>query len=156
MKHARNIFSLFLAIIFLIPAAGLYFTRHSCLKSGNTQIVFDNNYSCCVEETQMQCSTESEAESTCCIPKAENPLIIKESSEDCCSNEGEYLKTDIKYISPEKTKLPQIEILITIASLPGHFHSFPESGSSVEEYSHSPPFTISSRHILLQHGVLLV
>ena len=156
MKHARNIFSLFLAIIFLIPAAGLYFTRHSCLKSGNTYILLDSNLGCCKEGTYMQCSTDSFTESDCCSHVTERFLITEELSEDCCSNEGEYMNLDEKYTSPEKRGLPHIEILITLASLPNQYNCLPEAGFSVDEYSHSPPFVISSRHILLQHGILLI
>ena len=77
VKTVHNIFSYLLVLIFLIPATGFYYTRHSCLQSGEIQMVLDANYSCCSEKSQVAhepldaeiscCSQDLiEVESTCC------------------------------------------------------------------------------------------
>ena len=149
--------------IFLIPAAGFYYNKHSCSKSGEVRFVIDDDYTCCATDSklssfaadvQSNCDAEPAEESTCCTEKTEMTLIIEEPAEDCCSNEGRYLKTDDDYTSPLQIELPHIDINFTIA-----YHSvnfFGDPGFIVEEKAHSPPFIIPSKNILLQNSVLLI
>lgn len=154
VKHVRKIFSVLLAVIFLIPAAGFYYTRHSCLKTGETQIVFEQDYACCTDSHHTQHDPETSAESACCaLPDANLPGFQSEGG-DCCSDEVEYIKTDDEYTTPAKPYLPRIEVHVIFASLLFGQSSYP--GTRIESSAHSPPTGTPSRDILLQNGVLIV
>jgi len=163
--------------IFLVPAAGFYYNKHSCTKSGEVMLVLDDNYSCsddeamlvpdndyscsagetgsiepgcCSEESQSHHETDRDKVSSGCLVSGEINLAVKE----CCSNEGSYLKTDEKYTSPSKTEIPNVEISSTIAFNSTRLFSAPDI--TVEVNAHSPPLILLSRKILLQQGVLLI
>lgn len=134
MNYFRNIFSVLLAVIFLIPAAGFHYTKHTCLESGKVQITLIGEYACCEAESE-----------TCCQ---------EESHEDCCVNNTNYLKTEDEYTVPERTELLKIESQLTLV-----FHTtglFPEFSLATQERAHAPTDLYSSRELLLQHGVLLI
>lgn len=134
MKSLRNIFSLLILAIFLVPSTGFYYNKRSCLKSDQLLFVFDGDNICCAEDAQTQCKAGT--------------------AKECCTDEGNYLKTDEDYTSPARIGLPHIEIHLTLA-----YHTCnlcPDPQFMVEKNTHSPPLIISSKDILLQHGVLLI
>ena len=134
MNYFRNIFFVLLAVIFLIPAAGFHYTKHTCLESGKVQFTLNGEYACCEVESE-----------TCCQ---------EESHEDCCVNNTNYLKTEADYTSPEKVKLPKIEFQLTLA-----FHTpglFPEFTLVTQERAHPSPDLYGSRELLIQHGIFLI
>lgn len=129
MNYFRNIFSVLLAVIFLIPAAGFHYTKHTCLESGKVQFTLNGEYTCC-EAGQ------------------------EESHEDCCVNNTNYLKTEDEYTAPERTELLKIEFQLTLV-----FHTtgfFPEFSLATQEKAHAPKDLYSSRELLLHHGALLI
>jgi len=79
---------------------------------------------------------------------------LEESSSSCCLYEGHYLKSQDEYTSPDKVELPDIPNFITAALY--SVDLFPIVQETIEENSHSPPFTISSIDILHKHSVLLI
>jgi len=141
VKTVRNIFSYLLVLMFLIPATGFYYTRHSCLKSGHVQLVLDGNYTCCNMESSGHTNTGMEC-------------AVEGSSSDCCINEGNYLKSKDEYTPPGKTEIPHIEIIITATLF--SIDLFPDIQETLEEKAHSPPFILSSVDILHRHSVLLI
>ena len=154
-----SIFSVLLVAIFMIPAAGFYYTRHSCSSSGEVEYVLDQDYSCCAENIQDHCTIDQPVEKSCCgetspTEPVKAPVSLEETKEECCSNEGNYLKTEEKYTSPEKSESLPIEIQHTIV-----FHFYiptPATNPLIEENAHSPPLIISSKILLLRHGVMLI
>ena len=134
MKSLQNIFSLLILAIFLVPTTGFYYNKRSCLISDDVQFEFDGDYTCCTEDAQAQCEADT----------------VKE----CCTYDGDYLKTDEDYTSPARPGPPHIEILLTLAY---HSHNFfPDPQFTPEENIHSPPLIISSKDILLRHGAMLI
>jgi len=175
MKYIRNTGALLMIAIFLIPAAGIYYNRHSCDKTGEVHFVLDEEYSCCAVTAETDCEVQSSSTLACCNNEAENAESgdnpeeagiftkpdkvqglheIKGANENCCLNEGQYLKSEEKYSTPTKTKLPHIEISITIAAALSS--PVPAWNPSVEQNAHSPPALISSKNILLRNGVMLI
>jgi len=171
VKTIRSIFSYGLVLIFLIPATGFYYTRHSCITSGEVQLVLNGDYSCCAETSHMApvpvrtegscCSQDLiEPVNSCCSiesSRQENPGIdctLLGTSSSCCSNEGNYLKSQDEYTSPGKVELPQATIIITAALY--SIDLFPIVQKTIEENAHSPPFTPSSVDILHKHSVLII
>jgi len=136
--------------IFLVPAAGFYYNKHSCTKSGEVMLVMDKDYSCCAvdvpaaepaccsEESQSPHEVVSDEASACCSEKASMELNLTEK--ECCSNEGSYLKTDEKYTSPSKTEISSVEISFTITFNSIRLFSAPDL--TVEVNAHSPPLIL--------------
>jgi len=171
VKTFRTIFSYGLLLMFLIPATGFYYTRHSCLKSGEVQLVLDGDYTCCAEPSMVahdpnmsegSCCNQDlvEPEGTCCNMESSshaNPGIdctLEGTSSSCCQNEGNYLKSKNEFTSPGKVEMPHVKILITAA-----FYSidlFPIVQETIEENAHSPPYILSSVDILHKHSVLII
>ena len=159
MKTIHNIFSYLLVLMFLVPATGFYYTRHSCLKSGEVQLVLDGDYSCCAETAQITHDPVSSEGSCCDVESANQANADKEYVKDgtspgCCINEGNYLKSEDEYTLPGRVEMPHIEIIITAA-----FYStdlFQNVKESLEENAHSPPFTLSSIDILHKYSVLII
>jgi hypothetical protein len=156
VKLIRNISAILLALIFLVPAAGFYFNKHICLNSGESFVQLDNMHSCCAEDLPAQRHSEQSPAQHCCSNPGENSFSTEILSEDCCTNEGKYLNLDEKYTSPEKIKLPYCGFHDAIATLSGSYESFSMTDLQIREYSHSPPISISSKHILIRQGVLLI
>jgi len=171
VKTLHTIFSYGLLLMFLIPATGFYYTRHSCLKSGEVQLVLDGDYSCCAETSQMDhdpaqtdsscCSQDLiEPESSCCSIESslqENPGIdctLEGTLTSCCQNEGNYLKSQEKYTSPGKVEMPHVKILVTAGLY--SIELLPVIHETIEENAHSPPFILSSVDILHKHSVLII
>ncbi len=171
MKTIHNIFSYLLVLMFLVPATGFYYTRHSCLKSGEVQLVLDGDYSCCAETAQITHDPVS-SEGSCCAhnkidtessicdvesanqANADKEYVKDGTSPGCCINEGNYLKSEDEYTLPGRVEMPHIEIILTAA-----LHStdlFQNVKESIEEYAHSPPFTLSSVDILHKYSVLII
>lgn len=159
MKAIRNIFSYLLVLMFLIPATGFYYTRHSCLKSGEVQFVLDGKHSCCTETAHISHDPVNQ-ESSCCdresFGQADNDSegSSKEASFRCCINEGFYLKSEDEYTSPGRVEMPQIEIIITAALYSTDLFKYVQE--IIEENAHSPPFTLSSTDILHKYSVLII
>ena len=171
MKTIHNIFSYLLVLMFLVPATGFYYTKHSCLKSGEVQLVLYGDYSCCAETAQIthnpmssegSCCTHDKIDtgsSICDVESASQAnsdweSSIEESSLNCCINEGNYLKSEDEYTPPGKVEMPHIEIILAEA-----FYStdlFQNVKESIEENAHSPPFTLSSVDILHKYSVLII
>jgi len=148
-----------LVLMFLIPTTGFYYTRHSCLKSGEVQLVLDEDYSCCAG-TALIDHDPVILEKSCCDLESHSQVntgsecSIDESSLDCCINVGNYLKSEDEYTSPGRVEMPHIEIIITTA-----FYSrdlFQNVQRSIEENAHSPPYALSSVDILHKYSVLII
>jgi len=159
VKTFRNIFSYGLVLIFLVPATGFYYTRHSCLKSGEVRLVLDGDYTCCAETAHITDDPVS-LEGSCCDMESSNQAntgseySLKESSLDCCVNEGNYLKSEDEYTSPGRVEMPHIEIIITTAIYSRDL--FQNLQESIEENAHSPPYALSSVDILHKYSVLII
>ena len=159
MKTIHNIFSYLLVLMFLVPATGFYYTRHSCLKSGEVQLVLDGDYSCCAETAQITHDPVSSEGSCCDVESANQANADKEYVKDgtspgCCINEGNYLKSEDEYTLPGRVEMPHIEIILTAA-----LHStvlFQNVKESIEENAHSPPFTLSSVDILHKYSFIII
>jgi len=159
VKIIQNIFSSLLMLMFLVPATGFYYTRHSCLKSGQVQLVLDGKHSCCTETAHIAHNTVNQ-EDPCCDMESFGQVdkgsedYSNESSLGCCINKGNYLKSEDEYTSHGRVELPQIEIIIS-ASLYSDdlFRNFKEI---IEENAHSPPFILSSTDILHKYSVLII
>lgn len=82
MKFYRTILSFLVLIVFLLPATGFYYIRHSCLNSGHEQIVFSDMF---------ECHSSGIKDNINC-----------ESCTDCCINELHYFKDDSQYTPPVK------------------------------------------------------
>lgn len=79
--------------------------------------------------------------------------LYTDIDEDCCSNEGQYIKTEEKYSPPSRATAPQIEVHFTIVA---HLVKPVQEGYSfIVENTHPPP-PKTSRNILLQSGVMLI
>ena len=159
MKTIQNIFSYSLVLMFLVPATGFYYTRHSCLKSGEVQFVLNRNHSCCAETARIAHDPVNQ-ESSCCDMESsiqansDWECSIEKSSLGCCINEGNYLKSEDEYTFPGRVEMPHIEIIITAALYSTDL--FQNVKESLEENAHSPPFTLSSIDILHKYSVLII
>ncbi len=170
VKTIQNIFSYLLVLMFLVPATGFYYTRHSCLKSGEVQLVLNVDHSCCAETARIAYDPVSSEGSCCahdkidvesliCDVKSTNQDVDKEYIKDgtspgCCIIEGNYLKSDDEYTLPGRVEMPHIEIIITAALYSTDLFQYVQE--SIEENAHSPPFTLSSVDILHKHSVLII
>ena len=171
VKVTKTIFAYLLVMTFLVPATGFYYTKHSCLKSGQVQLVLAGDYSCCAEishTAQKALATESsccnhdiiEQESSCCDNELSNQAGMDENCSvenppsNCCINTGNYLKSQDEYTSPGKVELPHVNMLITAALF--SIELLPAIDQTIEENAHSPPFTIASVDILHKHSVLII
>ena len=142
VKTIQDIFSYLLVLMFLVPATGFYYTRHSCLKSGEVQLVLNGNHSCCAETARI---THDPVNQEC---------SLEESSLGCCINEGNYLKSEDEYTFPGRVEMPHIKIIITAALNSTDLFQYVQE--RIEENAHSPPFTLSSVDILHKHSVLII
>ncbi len=157
--------------MFLIPAMGFYYTRHSCLKSGHVQMVLDRNYTCCTQKEQKGhdllslqntcCAYEEiEQETSCCDMESSRPEgvgnenTLKSASSNCCINDGNYLKSKDEFTPPGKVEMPRIEFIVNAALF--SIDLFSDIQETTEEYAHSPPFIPSTADILHSHSVLLI
>ncbi len=159
MKTIRNIFSYLLVLLFLVPATGFYYTRHSCLKSGEVQLVLDGDYTCCAETTRISHKTVKQ-EGSCCDLESDSQVntgsecSMERSLTACCVNEGNYLKSENEYTLPGKIEMPQVKMIITPAL--SSMVLLPVIHQTIEENAHSPPFISSSVDILQKHSVLII
>jgi hypothetical protein len=159
VKTIRNIFSYLLVLLFLVPATGFYYTRHSCLKSGEVQLVLDGDYTCCAETTRISQKTVKQ-EGSCCDLESDSQVntgsecSMERSSTTSCVNEGNYLKSENEYTLPGKIEMPQVKMLIAAAHL--YIELLPVIHRTIEENAHSPPFILSSADILHKHSVLII
>lgn len=150
VRTLKNIGSILMLLIFLVPAAGFYYTKHSCTKSGEVQMVLDMDYSCCAEQAETICEMDISEPLACCTPELP---VYNDNETDCCSNEGKYLINEEKYDLPSRAEVPHIEIHLTVATNiinpARYFFSF------IEENTHPPPAKTSGEY-LLQYGVMLI
>ena len=159
MKTIRNIFSYGLMVMFLIPATGIYYTRHSCLKSGEIQLALEGNYSCCIETAPIN-RDPMISEGSCCDSENSSPAntdsdcCIDESSLNCCINVGKYLKSEDEYTPPGHIEMPHIKVPLFSARYSNSL--LPVIHNNIEENAHSPPFTSSAVEILHKHSVLII
>lgn len=159
MKTIQNIFSSLLMLMFLVPATGFYYTRHSCLKSGEVQLVLDGKHSCC-SVTDAVAHDPVIHETSCCEIESTNQAnsVVESSLEDsslgCCINVGNYLKSENEYTSPGRVEMPNIEVTTSSALYSNDL--FQNVEEIIEEKAHSPPFTLSSTDILHKHSVLII
>ncbi len=159
VKTFRTIFSYSLVLMFLIPATGFYYTRHSCLRSGEVQLVLDGDQYCCAETAQIAHDPMNQ-EGSCCDMESSSQAntvsecSLEESSLGCCVNEGNYLKSEDEYTSPGRVELPNIEIIINAALFSTDLYQNVQK--SIEENAHSPPYTLSSVDILHKYSVLII
>jgi len=159
VKAIRNIFSYLLVLMFLIPATGFYYTRHSCLKTGEVQLVLDGDYSCCSETARITQDRVNQ-ESTCCDLESNSQAntasecSIEGSLAACCDNEGNYLKSEDEYTSPGRVEMPHIEVITSSALYSNDL--FQNVEEILEEKAHSPPFALSSTDILHKYSVLII
>lgn len=139
MKALKQIWVLVIAVIFIITAAGLTYTTHTCNMSHKTSLVLDQDYNCCDVSEQTGTS-------------ADCPVSIDASA--CCTNDSKYLKEQDEYTAPESTQHIQIEIFLTFALL---FNNAPDEQSFdiLSEYHH-PPLFYNSKDLLFQHASLLL
>jgi hypothetical protein len=142
VKTLRNIFLYLLVLMFLVPATGFYYTRHSCLKSGEVQLVLNVDHSCYAETARI---TDDPVNQECSLEK---------SSLGCCINEGNYLKSEDEYTFPGRVEMPHITIIITTALNSTDLFQYVQE--SIEENAHSPPFTLSSVDILHKYSILII
>ena len=142
VKTLRNIFLYPLVLMFLVPATGFYYTRYSCFKSGEVQLVLNGNHSCCAETARIAHDPVNQEYS------------LEISSLGCCINEGNYLKSEDEYTFPGRVEMPHIKIII--AAVLNSTDLFQYVQMSIEENAHSPPFTLSSVDILHKHSVLII
>ena len=159
VKPIWNIFLYPLVLMFLVPATGFYYTRHSCLKSGEVQLVLDGAYSCCAETAQITHDPVSSEGSCCDVESANQANADKEYVKDgtspgCCINEGNYLKSQDEYTPPGRVEMPHIEIILTAALY--SIDLYQNVQESIEENAHSPPFILSAVDILHKHSVLII
>lgn len=171
VKTTRHIFSYAVVLMFLIPATGFYYIRHSCLKSGEVQLVLDGDFSCCAEISQMAhdpgsssgscCSQDLiEPESSCCSMESSShansgiDCSLEGTPSSCCSNEGNYLKSRDEYTSPDEVDIPHVKILIIAVLYSDEL--LPVIHETIEENAHSPPYILSSVDILHKHSVLII
>lgn len=157
--------------MFLVPATGFYYTKHSCLKSGEVQLVLDMDYSCCSETSQIShepvnpeglCYNQDlvETEGTCCNIESSSQAkpgidcTLEKTATSCCQNEGNYLKSRDEYTSPGKGEMPHVKILLTAALY--SIELLPVIHVTIEENAHSPPYILSSVDILHKHSVLII
>jgi hypothetical protein len=159
VKTILNIFSSLLMLMFLVPATGFYYTRHSCVISGEVQLVLDGKHSCCTKTDALSHDPVNQEDSCCdreSFGQADNDSegSSREVSFGCCINEGFYLKSEDEYTSTGRVEMPQIEIIITAAPYTDDLFQYVQE--SIEENAHSPPYYLSSVDILHEHSVLII
>lgn len=95
MKRIIDIFIILLTIIFLLPSAGFYFIRHTCLNTGDSMIVWDKETDCCDNQSEVY---------SCCKPlqnidksKPANHTVSSDAHKQCCSNIEYYIKNTSLY-----------------------------------------------------------
>jgi hypothetical protein len=169
VKKIRTISAYLLVLVFLVPVTGFYYTKHSCLKSGEVQFVLKGEYSCCSETAACNhqdlnmvgkgCDHEiAEEEKACCDAGAfaltdETELCSSDHNlTDCCRNEGNYLKSEDEFTSPGKIEIPHVKTLLTAALYAVELH--PVQQGVIGKNAHSLP--LSSTDMLLKHSVLII
>ena len=152
MKWVKHIFLAVMVVIFMVPATGFIYTRHTCQQSEQAQIVLDHEYIFFTEIKETHCEMVP-MEQNCCSGETEEPVSGIES-EECCSNDSEYLKVEDEYTVPDKAQSFQFEITLTIALLPGHMQTFAESQTLTQHYS--PRVFHPPTDLLRQHSALLL
>jgi hypothetical protein len=157
-----------MVLVFLVPATGFFYNKHSCLQSGEVHLAINVVYDCCSTTDQQA----GEHLPTCCPSGMATPMnascdvdagkessshgecSLTESSKTCCINEIRYIKSDEDYTQPDKTETPSVK-MITLAALHTPYTKAPLNSVAVETRAHSPPFAPGSTDILLKHSVLL-
>ena len=139
MKVLKQIWVLVIAVIFIIPAAGLTYNTHTCNMSGTTTLVLDQDYSCCAVNEKTDTSAN-------CPEKLE--------TRECCTNDSKYLKEQDEYTTPQSTQHFQFEIVLTLALLIDR-SSDEQSKDLFAEY-HPPPLLYNSKDLLFQQASLLL
>jgi hypothetical protein len=72
----------------------------------------------------------------------------------CCVNEGNYLKSQDEYISPDRVEMPHIKVITSAALYSNDL--FQNVEEIIEEIAHSPPFILSSVDILHKYSILII
>ena len=168
MRLARNIYSMVLVLLFLVPATGFYFSKHTCLQSGEVFLVINGDYDCCSGSDQSAAvHTKSCCDKgviappeSCCGPHkdmAKSPsgeCSVVEATQTCCINDMRYIKSDEDYTSPDKTGMPQAKSLFLAPAYTLHAQAV--NPGIIEQRSKSPPYSLSSSDILNRISVLLI
>jgi hypothetical protein len=147
MKVLKQIWPLVFAVIFIIPAAGLSYTAHTCSMSEKTTIVLDQDYHCCGEPEPVEVKS-------CCAGESQDDMLADQSEDDCCSNESRYIKEQNEYTLPVKTQISEFKIIIAAIVLIQSPRD--EFISNTWANANSPPLIYSSRDILLKNSLLLI
>jgi len=106
MKAVRKIISVLLTLIFLIPSAGLYYVKHTCLHSGNQKIVLSDKYECCgTEKEDQNCCRNNEMAPPDSNDQSSSIHSIMKNHKGCCINKVNYLKEDTQYRVPSISEL---------------------------------------------------
>jgi hypothetical protein len=88
MKRIINIFIVLLTIVFLLPSAGFYFIRHTCLRTGDSMVVWNRESDCCNDQTGISmCCELSNYEAD-----PANNTLFSDTHKQCCSNVDYYIK----------------------------------------------------------------
>ena len=150
MKVLKHIWVLALAVIFIIPAAGLTYTTHTCNMSSKTSLVLDRDDNCCTDTEEVPITSCCESAQT---GTSEDCTVGGDASK-CCTNESRYLKEQDEYTAPQSSQLLQFEIVLTIALL---FDLAPDEQSLdiLSEYN-PPPLLYNSKDLLFQNASLLL
>lgn len=101
MKTVRKIISVLLTLIFLIPAAGLYYVKNTCLHKGNQKIALSDKYECCGPEKEDQnCCRKNEMAPLGSNDQSSSIHSIMKNHQGCCINKVNYLKDGTHYRDP--------------------------------------------------------
>ena len=141
MKVIRNIFVLVFTAVFLIPATGLYFVRHTCLHSGNSNLSLTIDSGCCQPEI-LSHSKETELGTSA----STKSCLLQKTQEECCTYAQNYIKENKPYEQPvSENDLPFPGI--TVIVLPAHLTSNVFLTGTIT-YCHSPPYVPSGNYLL--------
>jgi len=143
----KKIFSVFLTLIFLIPTTGIYYIKHTCLKTGNENIVFSDTFKCCGSEKEKQICCGSTKQQPCCNTVNQTGSVdkITTNHQDCCINEVNYLKDDSHYDAPGKSV---VKVLVNKKAFSVSTASFNIENVINRKQGYKLPIIISSVEIL--------
>ena len=132
--------------MYIIPAAGLTYTVHTCTMSHESFIVLDKDYHCHHE-------VEVAEGENCCGTSCEHP-DVKEDDPSCCTNQNRYFKEKDEYTIPGNISLYGFKILLTTFALPQEPQD--SRGQNTRKKYHPPPVVFTPKDILLKNSSLLI
>jgi len=145
MKGTRKIFSVLIAVTFLVSSSGIFYVKHTCIHSGKTTIQLSEKSGCCDQILEIESCCDNHLDNSSCT--------VQNEHKNCCEYELIYLKGDSEF---QKSEPAASTINSDYQLFEINVPNLVASAGPVHLSSYLPPHYRSARDILLQSNILIL